>query len=102
MLCAHARVDSHRLRKGTLTGDDMDKLLEAGSELRSVHLYIDDSPQQGVADRIGTARLDGDGDLLADPGELLRHPVPAGEHRVFSGFEDASHGGESSLTADVE
>lgn len=48
LLCAQARVDSHRLRKGTLTSDDMEKLIHAGSELRSAQLFIDDTPQQGM------------------------------------------------------
>ena len=44
------------------------------------------------ADR--SAGFDRHGDVLRDPGELLRHPVPPREHRVFSDFEYASHGRE--------
>jgi hypothetical protein len=40
-----------------------------------------------------TARLHGDRDVLADPRELLRHPVPPGEHGVLANFEDATHCG---------
>lgn len=51
LLCCQARVDSHRLRKGQLSGDDLDKLMVAGGDLRGtpqrpVKLYIDDSPSQ--------------------------------------------------------
>ena len=51
LLCCQARVDSHRLRKGQLSGDDLDKLMVAGGDLRGtpqrpVKLFIDDSPSQ--------------------------------------------------------
>ena len=46
LLCCQGRVDSHRLRKGLLSGDDQDRLLEAGSVLRKARLFIDDSPAQ--------------------------------------------------------
>jgi replicative DNA helicase len=48
MLCSQARVDSHRLRKGSLTAEDMDKLIEAGGILRNAKLFIDDSPTQSM------------------------------------------------------
>src|SRR5204863_438947 len=44
-----------------------------------------------IAVRIGAASLDGDDDFLADARKGLRHAVPAREHRMFSGLEDASH-----------
>ena len=53
---------------------------------------LDDAAERGIGVRIGAAGLHRDDDVLADPGELLRHPVPAGEHRVLAGFENASHG----------
>src|SRR6185295_4673942 len=53
---------------------------------------LDDAPQLRVVRRIGAAGAYGDDDLLADARELLRHAVPAREHRVLAGFEDASHG----------
>jgi replicative DNA helicase len=48
LLCSQARVDSQRLRKGALTAEDMEKLIEAGSTLREGQLFIDDSPSQGM------------------------------------------------------
>src|SRR4029077_14393630 len=59
LLCCQARVDSHRLRKGTLSADDIGKLSQAGSELRGdtrhpVKLYIDDTPMQSML-RIGAS-----------------------------------------------
>lgn len=57
LLCCQARVDSHRLRKGSLSADDIGKLSQAGSELRGdarnpVKLFIDDTPMQSML-RIG-------------------------------------------------
>src|SRR5205823_5171993 len=48
LLCSQARVDSHKLRKGHLSGEDMQKLIEAGGILRNTKLFIDDSPGQGM------------------------------------------------------
>jgi replicative DNA helicase len=41
-------VDSHRLRKGALGSDDMDKLIAAGGVLRKARIFIDDSPAQSM------------------------------------------------------
>ena len=56
LLCAQARVDSHKLRKGILGSDDMQKLIEAGGTLRSAKLYIDDTPAQGMLRIAANAR----------------------------------------------
>lgn len=56
LLCCQARVDSHRLRKGTLSADDMDRLLEAAGTLRGAKLFIDDSPAQGMLRIAANAR----------------------------------------------
>jgi replicative DNA helicase len=56
MLCSQARVDSHRLRKGTLTAEDMEKLIEAGHILRNARLFIDDSPAQTMLRIAANAR----------------------------------------------
>lgn len=44
LLCCQAKVDSHKLRKGHLSGEDMDKLIAAADILRSAKLFIDDTP----------------------------------------------------------
>ncbi|HEY2787408.1 MAG TPA: replicative DNA helicase [Fimbriiglobus sp.] len=59
LLCCQARVDSHRLRKGTLSADDIGKLSQAGSDLRGspqspVKMFIDDTPMQSML-RIGAS-----------------------------------------------
>ena len=43
MLCADARVDSHRLRTGNLQEKDWARLAKAYAELSGTHLFIDDS-----------------------------------------------------------
>jgi len=48
LLCCQARVDSHRLRKGHLDTDDMQKLIIAGDVLRQGKLFLDDSPGQSM------------------------------------------------------
>jgi replicative DNA helicase len=56
LLCSQARVDSHKLRKGHLSADDMEKLIEAGGVLRNARLFIDDSPGQGMLRIAANAR----------------------------------------------
>jgi replicative DNA helicase len=56
LLCCQARVDSHRLRKGHLSSDDMQKLIEAGGILRNAKLFIDDTPGQGMLRIAANAR----------------------------------------------
>jgi replicative DNA helicase len=56
LLCCQSRVDSHRLRKGTLGAEEMDRLIDAGSTLRNAKLYIDDSPAQGMLRIAANAR----------------------------------------------
>jgi replicative DNA helicase len=56
LLCSQARVDSHKLRKGHLGSDDMQKLIEAGGILRAAKLFIDDTPGQGMLRIAANAR----------------------------------------------
>jgi replicative DNA helicase len=56
LLCSQARVDSHKLRKGTLSAEDMEKLIEAGGVLRGAKLFIDDTPAQGMLRIAANAR----------------------------------------------
>ena len=43
MLCSHAKIDSHRLRRGRL-GDDLSKLSRVVGPLSDAPIFIDDSP----------------------------------------------------------
>lgn len=56
LLCCQAKVDSHKLRKGHLGSADMDKLIEAGDQLRQARLFIDDTPGQGMLRIAANAR----------------------------------------------
>lgn len=56
LLCGQSRVDSHRLRKGTLSSEDLQKLLEAGDVLGRAKLFIDDSPGQSMMRIAANAR----------------------------------------------
>jgi replicative DNA helicase len=56
LLCCQSRVDSHKLRKGHLSGDELHKLIEASGVLRDAKLYIDDTPGQGMLRIAANAR----------------------------------------------
>ncbi len=43
MMCSSARVSSHKVRTGALSGDDYAKLVQAAGELEKADIYIDDS-----------------------------------------------------------
>jgi replicative DNA helicase len=56
LLCCQARVDSHRLRKGHLNADEIEKLMEAGDLLSQSKLFIDDTPGQNMLRIAANAR----------------------------------------------
>jgi replicative DNA helicase len=56
LLCSQAQVDSHKLRKGYLSGEDMNKVVEAGGVLRDAQLFIDDTPGQNMLRIAANAR----------------------------------------------
>jgi replicative DNA helicase len=62
LLCCQARVDSHKLRKGHLGVEEMEKLILAGGDLRGdgrtglVKLFIDDTPAQTMLRIAANAR----------------------------------------------
>jgi replicative DNA helicase len=56
LLCCQARMDSHKLRSGRLSSEDMDKLIQAGGALRGAKLFIDDTPGQGLLRIAANAR----------------------------------------------
>jgi replicative DNA helicase len=57
LLAAQARVDSHRLRTGHLSSEDIGKLHTAGDDLRrAAKLFIDDTPGQGMLRIAASAR----------------------------------------------
>jgi replicative DNA helicase len=44
LLCSHARVDSHRMRTGSLYKEDMHKVADALDALANAPIFIDDTP----------------------------------------------------------
>jgi replicative DNA helicase len=43
MMCSSARVSSHKVRTGSLSGDDYAKLIQAAGELEKADIFIDDT-----------------------------------------------------------
>ncbi len=56
MLCSVSRVDSRRLRNGSVSKEERARLREKASELSTVPLFIDDSPSRTVAEIASSAR----------------------------------------------
>jgi len=56
LLCCQARIDSHRLRRGHLSHEDMVKVFAAGEILTAAKLLIDDTPAQGLLRIAANAR----------------------------------------------
>ena len=49
-------MDSHKVRKGHLNSDDIQKLMDAGDVLRKAQLFIDDTPAAACSRSPPTAR----------------------------------------------
>jgi replicative DNA helicase len=56
MLCAHARVDAHKVRSGYLTPSDWPKLTAAAGKLSEAPIFIDDTPAISVMEIRAKAR----------------------------------------------
>src|SRR6266566_7274599 len=56
LLCSRARVDSHKMRTGSLWADDMKKVVRAMEELSNALLFIDDSPGISLSEMRAKAR----------------------------------------------
>jgi replicative DNA helicase len=56
VLCAEARVDASRLRRGRLTDDDYARLAIAAGHLNTAPIYIDDTPGISVLEMRAKAR----------------------------------------------
>jgi len=58
LLCSRARVNSHRLRKGQHSPDDMARLQQDADEMRDKPLLIDDSSNLSILELRARARLE--------------------------------------------
>jgi replicative DNA helicase len=56
MLCAHARVDAHKVRTGYMATSDWPKLTAAAGKLSEAPIFIDDSPAISVMELRAKAR----------------------------------------------
>ena len=56
MLCSVAKVNGHRLRNGTISGDDLKRLVEKSGEISQAPLFVDDSPSRTVTEIAAAAR----------------------------------------------
>ncbi|MEZ6091074.1 MAG: replicative DNA helicase [Pirellulaceae bacterium] len=56
MLCSIARVSGHKLRNGTISGEERERLVEKANEIHSAPLYVDDSPSRTVSEIAAAAR----------------------------------------------
>jgi replicative DNA helicase len=85
MLTATARVDSHRVRQGTLRDSDFTQLARAAGILQTYQLWIDDTPSITLLEMRSKARrlkIDNDVRLIVvDYLQLMRSPEYA-ENRV--------------------
>jgi replicative DNA helicase len=56
MLCSAARVDSHKMRTGSLWRDDMEKVIHAMDKLANAPVFIDDTPGISLSEMRAKAR----------------------------------------------
>ncbi len=56
ILCARGRVDSHRLRRGMVSEDDIARLAYVCQDLENVPMFIDDTPGMSVQELRAKAR----------------------------------------------
>jgi replicative DNA helicase len=56
LLCSAARVNSHKLRNGTISAEDRQRLVEKAGEISQAPLFVDDSPSRTVSEIAAAAR----------------------------------------------
>jgi replicative DNA helicase len=56
LLCSCARVDSHKMRTGSLWREDMQKVVRAMEQLANAPVYIDDTPGLSLSEMRAKAR----------------------------------------------
>jgi replicative DNA helicase len=57
ILCSRARVDSHRLRRGRVTDQDLERLMEAADEISGKPLFVDDTSSLSILELRARARM---------------------------------------------
>jgi replicative DNA helicase len=56
LLCSQARVDSHKMRTGSLWKSDTDKVIQAMEQLAHAQIFIDDTPGIALSEMRAKAR----------------------------------------------
>ncbi len=56
LLCAEARVDSHRLRTGRIDSEDWQRIIKVYGQLHSAPIHLDDSPAASILELRAKAR----------------------------------------------
>jgi replicative DNA helicase len=56
LLCSRSIVDAHKLRTGSLWGDDIKKVMRASEELSKAPMFIDDTPGISISEMRAKAR----------------------------------------------
>ncbi|MEE2991082.1 MAG: replicative DNA helicase [Planctomycetota bacterium] len=56
LLCSAARVNSHRLRNGSISAEDRQRLVEKAGQISQTPLFVDDSPSRTVGEIAAAAR----------------------------------------------
>jgi replicative DNA helicase len=57
MICSHARIDAHRVRKGTVTEEEKARMVEAAMGFSSAPLRLNDAPTLSISELVAEARL---------------------------------------------
>jgi replicative DNA helicase len=85
MLCAHARVDAHKVRTGYLAASDWPRLTAAAGKLSEAPIFIDDTPAISVMElRAKARRLKAQQDIkliILDYLQLMRGTTDYSESR---------------------
>lgn len=94
LLCSHARVDSHRMRTGTLYKEDINKVTDALDALATAPLFIDDTPGISLHEMRAKARRlqqqQGQLDLIVVDYLQLMSAAPAGGRRFENRTQEVS------------
>jgi replicative DNA helicase len=56
LLCSAARVNSKRLRNGTITNSERELLVQTAAEISQAPLFVDDTPSRNMTEIAATAR----------------------------------------------
>ena len=85
MLCAHAKVDAHKVRTGYLATSDWPRLTAAAGKLSEAPIFIDDTPAISVMElRAKARRLKAHHDIqliILDYMQLMRGTITSAESR---------------------